>query len=197
MWVVACTPLRLNAFAVSASIAARTTGAYSGLHPAITMLIASTSRLRLPCRGGTLHSTKSGSPPSAATNASTRSRVGGTTGSPSVQPCAKYHSTRSVPAGTRRVFACNGSGGFAASCDMLVSRDCGSGRGAYHLQPQGRSSRHRILPDPEAVQQSRWRAWSLVSGAEDCGIFDCGHTANLNRVYSQPLFGTQWSPRFR
>src|ERR1700733_14289296 len=29
------------------------------------------------------------------------SPLGGTTGSPSVQPCAKYHSTRSVPAGTR------------------------------------------------------------------------------------------------
>ena len=60
MWVVACTPLRLKAFAVSASIAARTTGAYSGLQPAITILIASTSRVRPPYRGGTLHSTRSG-----------------------------------------------------------------------------------------------------------------------------------------
>ena len=29
--------------------------------------------------------------------------VGGTTGSPSVQPCSKYHSTRSVPDGTREM----------------------------------------------------------------------------------------------
>ena len=112
MCVVACTPLRLKALAVSASIAARTTGAYSGLQPAITMLIASTSRVRLPWRGGTLHSTKSGSPPSAATKASTCARVGGTTGSPSVQPCSKYHSTRSVPAGTCRTF------GSAVDCRL-------------------------------------------------------------------------------
>ena len=105
MCVVACTPFRLNAFAVSANIAARTTGAYSGLQPAITMLIASTSRVRLPCLGGTLHSTRCGSPPSAATNSSTRPRLGGTTGNPSVQPCAKYHSTRSVSIGTRLVLA--------------------------------------------------------------------------------------------
>ena len=101
MCVVACTPFRLKAGIVSASSAARTTGAYSGLHPAMTRLIASTSRVRLPRRGGTRHSTRSGSPPSIATTASIASRVGGTTGSPSVQPCSKYHSTRSVPGGTR------------------------------------------------------------------------------------------------
>src|SRR5205085_1955767 len=99
--VVACTPFRLKAGCASASNAARTTGAYSGLQPAITRLIANTSRLKVPCRGGILHSTSSGSPPSAATIAATVSAVGGTTGSPSVQPCAKYHSTRSVPCGTR------------------------------------------------------------------------------------------------
>src|SRR5437763_17087009 len=66
----------------------------------MTRLIASTSRVRLPCRGGILHSTRSGSPPSAAIIAATVSAVGGTTGNPWVQPCAKYHSTRSVPRGT-------------------------------------------------------------------------------------------------
>jgi len=101
IWVVAWTPFRLKAFAVNASIAARTTGAYWALQPAMTMLIASTSRVKLPYRGGTLHSTSCGSPPSASTKASTSSRVGGATGSPSVHPCSKYHSTRSVPAGTR------------------------------------------------------------------------------------------------
>jgi hypothetical protein len=48
MCVVACTPFKLKALAVSARIAARTDGAYSGLQPAITMLIASTARVRLP-----------------------------------------------------------------------------------------------------------------------------------------------------
>ena len=87
--VVACTPFRLNAGSVSASIAARTTGAYSGRHPAMTMLIASTSRVSSPQRGATRPSTKDGSPPKAATVAWIFSSVGGTTGRPSVKPCAK------------------------------------------------------------------------------------------------------------
>src|ERR1700722_8933100 len=82
-WVVACTPLRLNARSVSASIAARTIGAYSGRQPAITMLIASISRVSAPQRGATLHSTNCGSPPSAATTASIFSWVGGKSVRPS------------------------------------------------------------------------------------------------------------------
>ena len=88
MWVVACTPFRLKWGSQSASIAARTTGAYSALHPAITMLIARTSLVRLPQRGGTRHSMRSLSPPNAATAASIFSGVGGTTGSPSEKPCS-------------------------------------------------------------------------------------------------------------
>ena len=53
MCVVACTPFRLKRASHKASSAASTTGAYSGRQPAITMLIASTSRVRLPQRGGT------------------------------------------------------------------------------------------------------------------------------------------------
>ncbi len=83
MWVVACTPCRLKAGEQSASMAARTTRAYSGRHPAITMLIASTSRLSVPQRGGTRASTYPASPPRASTIASTFAGVGGTTGSPS------------------------------------------------------------------------------------------------------------------
>src|SRR5204862_4712975 len=112
MCVVACTPLRLKAGWLSASNAARTTGAYSGLQPAMTRLIANTSRLKVPCRGGILHSTSSGSPPSAATIAATVSSVGGTTGSPSVQPCSKYHSVRSVPRGTRSAVPASGVPSF-------------------------------------------------------------------------------------
>ena len=88
MWVVACTPFRLNAVSHSASIAARTTGAYSGLQPAITMLTASTSRVRPPQRGGTRASTFCGSPPSASSMAATFAGVGGTTGNPSEKPCS-------------------------------------------------------------------------------------------------------------
>ena len=56
-------PFKLNLLSVKASIAARTTGAYSALHPAIIILTANTPRLKPPHLGGTLHSTKSGSPP--------------------------------------------------------------------------------------------------------------------------------------
>ena len=58
------------------------------MQPAITRLIASTSRVRLPPRGGTRHSTRSGSPPSAWSIAASFSGVGGTTGSPSEKPWA-------------------------------------------------------------------------------------------------------------
>src|SRR5438046_6898231 len=51
--VVACTPLRLNGGSVRANRAARTTGAKSGLQPAITMLMAKTSRVSAPQRGAT------------------------------------------------------------------------------------------------------------------------------------------------
>ena len=52
----------------------------------MTALIASTSRVSRPQRGATLHSTRSGSPPRAATKSATFAGVGGTTGRPSVQP---------------------------------------------------------------------------------------------------------------
>ena len=93
--VVAWTPFKLNFLSVKASIAARTTGAYSALHPAIIILTANTPRLKPPHLGGTLHSTKSGSPPRVSTNSKTLSCVGGTTGRPSVQPSSKYFSIAS------------------------------------------------------------------------------------------------------
>jgi hypothetical protein len=86
MWVVACTPFRLNRASHSASIAASTTGAYSARQPAITILIASTSQVRLPQRGGTRAIRRAGPPPSAATAAAIFSDVGGTSGKPSEQP---------------------------------------------------------------------------------------------------------------
>ena len=88
MCVVACTPLRLNGASHNASIAASITGAYSGRQPAITMLTASTSRVRLPQRGGTRAMRRPDSPPRAATAAAIFSAVGGATGKPSEQPCS-------------------------------------------------------------------------------------------------------------
>ena len=69
-----------------AKTAATTTGKYSGLHPAITALIAACSAVTVTSRVGTAPRTSSGSSPTVARKASTFSGVGGTTGRPSVQP---------------------------------------------------------------------------------------------------------------
>ena len=84
--VVAWMPCRLKAGSATASTAAMRTGRYSGLHPAITALMAIFSTVAIPRRGSTSAITSSGARPDAVTMASTRSGVGGTTGSPSPQP---------------------------------------------------------------------------------------------------------------
>jgi hypothetical protein len=68
--------------------AAPTTGKYSGRQPAITALMAAFSAVTARSRTGSWSSTSSGSHEPAASMASTRSSVGGTTGSPSVHPFA-------------------------------------------------------------------------------------------------------------
>src|SRR6266566_2789237 len=122
------------------------------------MLMASTSRVRLPCRGGTLHSTRCGSPPSAATEASTSARVGGTTGSPSVHPCSKYHSVRSVPAGTRIMFCSVICAGLTASCAIHFPI---TAVGTDRISLSADS--HRVLANPEAVQDPRHSARLFTS----------------------------------
>ena len=86
MWVVWLTPLRLWAGSSSASSAASTTGKCSGRQPPITALMASFSTVAGPPLGGTgpeaLLRVAARRPRSCA---STRRRVGSTTGSPSVQ----------------------------------------------------------------------------------------------------------------
>ena len=187
MCVVACTPLRLKAGAASANSAARTTGAYSALQPAITRLIASTSRVRPPWRGGTRHSTKSGSPPSAATAASTASGVGGTTGSPSVQPCSKYHSTRSVP-GTRVVAASrrplgaapstSGSRGPTSGWARTGGANCPSDRARLADASRARSRRAPIR-SPGRRRRGRRRRGRPTPGA--------GSAIRLNTASPPPL----------
>ena len=86
--VVAETPCRSKPSSHIASTPATTTGRYSGRHPAITALIAIFSTVARPKLGGTRATSASPGRPLAATAASTRARVGGTTGRPSVTPRA-------------------------------------------------------------------------------------------------------------
>ena len=75
-----------NFGSASASTAATTTGKYSGRQPAITAFVASFSRVASPFFGGSTATTSFAGFPYAASIAATRSWVGGTIGSPSVQP---------------------------------------------------------------------------------------------------------------
>ena len=84
--VVAWTESRLNRGSASASMAARMTGKYSGRQPAITALTAIFSMVASPWRGGSTPTTSRGSRVVCFRNSCTRVSVGGTIGSPSVQP---------------------------------------------------------------------------------------------------------------
>ena len=86
--VVQSSPCIVNSGTSAASTAARTTGMYSGLQPAITALIATFSTVHGALFGGIAPTVSCGSrvvPPSMR---STRTGVGGTTGSP-VAPAAR------------------------------------------------------------------------------------------------------------
>src|SRR5215467_4822688 len=93
--VVPETPTRLNASSHIASTPAITTGRYSGRQPAITALTAMRSTVARPSAAPTSAINSSRERPAPAMAASTRSRVGGTTGSPSVTPRANSSSNGS------------------------------------------------------------------------------------------------------
>ena len=84
--VVAWIESRLKAGSASASMAARSTGKYSGRQPAITAFTAIRSTVASPCRGGRTPTTSRGSRSAKPRNSRTAASVGGTIGSPSVQP---------------------------------------------------------------------------------------------------------------
>jgi len=84
--VVAWIESRLKAGSASDSTAVSRTGRYSGRQPAITALIAIRSTVASPCRGGSTATTSRGSRSVKRRNSRTSAWVGGTMGSPSVQP---------------------------------------------------------------------------------------------------------------
>src|SRR5436309_6164603 len=94
--VVADTPWRSKASSHMASTPAISTGMYSGRQPAMTALMAIFSTEARPKLGGTNAISSPASRPDPATMVATRSRVGGTTGSPSVTPRSKSASKGSV-----------------------------------------------------------------------------------------------------
>ncbi len=69
------------------SMAATTTGMYSGRHPAMTALMAIFSAVTATWRLVMKATWCRGSSPAASSMAWTARSVGGTTGSPSVHPC--------------------------------------------------------------------------------------------------------------
>src|SRR6266478_5633448 len=85
-FVVPWMPYRLNGLLRMALTAVTMRGKYSGLHPAITALTASVAIVASPQRGGIGPSDEHGSTSLKASICATRSSVGGTIGSPSVQP---------------------------------------------------------------------------------------------------------------
>ena len=87
--VVAAVPARLKPSRMAALTPATTTGKCSGLQPAITALMASFSSVARELRGCITPSECWGSASMAASMSRTASSVGGTTGSPSVQPCSQ------------------------------------------------------------------------------------------------------------
>ena len=94
-YVVASRPCMLNSSVQAASTAASTTGRYSGRQPAMTALTATFSTVHSTRSGGTTVTTSSGSRVVPSSIRSTRASVGGTTGSPSVQPRSKRASNSS------------------------------------------------------------------------------------------------------
>ena len=86
-------PTRLKGGASMASVAASTTGMYSGLQPAITALAATFSAVISRRRSGSSPTISAPSLPPAARNSATLSVVGGNMGSPSVQPKSYRAST--------------------------------------------------------------------------------------------------------
>ena len=89
-------PWRLNAGSHAASITASTVGKYSGRQPAITALTASFSTVPRPKLGGISATRLSRARRVVARVCSTRSRVGGTTGRPSVTPRSNQRSMSSA-----------------------------------------------------------------------------------------------------
>ena len=79
-------PTKLNTGSSIASVAAKTTGMYSGRHPAITALAATLPTVISRRRSGNSPMTSLEERPDLSMNSSTRLWVGGTTGRPSVQP---------------------------------------------------------------------------------------------------------------
>ena len=78
----------LNSSVQAPSRAVRTTGRYSGRQPASTAFAATFSTVHGTRSGGTRATTSEGAREVPASIRRTRSGVGGTTGSPSLQPRA-------------------------------------------------------------------------------------------------------------
>src|SRR5215472_8336624 len=91
-------PCKLKRGSQAASTTASSTGKYSGRQPAMTAFTASFSTVARPKLGGTSATSASRERKVACSMRSTRSRVGGTTGRPSVRPRSNQISISSAMA---------------------------------------------------------------------------------------------------
>src|SRR5437899_4758416 len=151
--VVPDTPTRLKPSPQSASTPAITAGRYSGRQPAITAFTAIRSTVARPKAGATRAIRSSARKPEAAIAASTRSRVGGTTGKPSVTPRANSCSIA--------------SSALTAPTFFHGPRFGRQGFPIVRLGPGGPSPRSalRLAPQPGDGQSRRARSARQVRGA--------------------------------
>ena len=121
--VVASRPCILNSSVQAASTAHSTTGRYSGLHPAITALMATFSTVHSARSGGTTATTSCGERLVPSSIRSTRASVGGTTGIPSLKPRSNMASMSSSNSAIsiRRLFSVEPEKRMASSSLRLGS----------------------------------------------------------------------------
>lgn len=142
--VVASTPCMLKVSLHTASSAAMTHGMYSGRQPAMTALMAIFSTVSSTRSGGQSATMSPGARVVPVSIRRTRSRVGGTTGRPSVQPRANIASNSSSAAenSTRRAVTVS---------PVNRARNLSTMSGSTLMEPQpgritGRSSPRSAMP---------------------------------------------------
>ena len=138
----------LNSSVQAASTDASTTGRYSGRQPAITALTAAFSTVQSAKSGPTTATTSSGARVVPSSIRSTRAGVGGTTGSPSVQPRSKKASASS----SRRASSRRRE---RSPVDRAASRSITSGSWVSDPQP----GRYSGSPSPSPATPVNFSQW--------------------------------------
>ena len=156
--VVTAWPLRLKASSSAASHAARTTGKYAGRQPASTAQAATRSSVASPMPGGTGAERRAAGRGRRASRPPA-SRVGGTTGSPSVQPRSNRSSisSRRRRARRRRADRRRVVRRLRAAARLLPAARRGERRGAARRPRRGQREQRRPTPPRPSPRRGRPR----------------------------------------